>query len=70
MAMAVGDLIHQTEGEGFEPPGPLRGRLLSRQLQSTGLCHPSMPDPWKRNRRADVNRLAPASTASTLESRP
>ena len=30
-----------TEGEGFEPPGPLPGRLLSRQLQSTGLCHPS-----------------------------
>lgn len=28
------------EREGFEPPG-LIGRLLSRQLQSTGLCHRS-----------------------------
>ena len=31
----------EAEGEGFEPPGPSRGRLLSRQLHSTGLCHPS-----------------------------
>ena len=32
----------KAEREGFEPPGPLEaGRLLSRQLHSTGLCHRS-----------------------------
>src|SRR5690242_15093142 len=29
------------EREGFEPPGRLHARLLSRQLQSTRLCHRS-----------------------------
>src|SRR5215475_3475661 len=31
------------EREGFEPPGRLHARLLSRQLQSTRLCHRSQP---------------------------
>src|SRR6266516_1185380 len=32
---------HVAEREGFEPPGRLHDRLLSRQLQSTRLCHRS-----------------------------
>ena len=35
------DLGFVAEREGFEPPGRLHDRLLSRQLQSTGLCHRS-----------------------------
>ena len=27
------------EREGFEPPVPLRVRLISSQVHSTGLCH-------------------------------
>src|SRR5690349_1644328 len=42
------------EREGFEPPGRLHDRLLSRQLQSTGLCHRSKPV-----RRQQVYRSAP-----------
>ncbi len=35
------DLDFVAEREGFEPPGHLHARLLSRQLQSTRLCHRS-----------------------------
>ena len=45
--VAMYQLAHRAEGEGFEPPGPLRDRLLSRQLQSTGLCHPSIAVPME-----------------------
>jgi hypothetical protein len=45
------------EREGFEPPGHLRDRLLSRQLQSTRLCHRSKPV-----RRLQVYQAAPVQT--------
>ena len=32
------------EREGFEPPVPLRVRLISSQVHSTGLCHLSVAD--------------------------
>ena len=32
----------EAEREGFEPPGPLRGQLLSRQPHSARLCHRSL----------------------------
>jgi hypothetical protein len=51
------------EREGFEPPGRLHDRLLSRQLQSTGLCHRSQPD---RRRQGD----RPAPVQALLSSTP
>ena len=33
--------IKLAEGEGFEPPVPLRARMISSHVHSTGLCHPS-----------------------------
>ena len=30
------------EGEGFEPPLPLRANMISSHAHSTGLCHPSV----------------------------
>ena len=47
------------EREGFEPPGRLHDRLLSRQLQSTGLCHRSKPV-----RRQQVHRPVPVQALS------
>ena len=32
------------EGEGFEPPLPLRVNMISSHAHSTGLCHPSDRD--------------------------
>ena len=40
-ACQASDLGFVAEREGFEPPGHLHARLLSRQLQSTRLCHRS-----------------------------
>ena len=37
------------EREGFEPPVPLRVRLISSQVHSTGLCHLSAPAPVYNN---------------------
>ena len=34
--------LYLAEGEGFEPPVPLRVRLISSQVRSAELCHPSM----------------------------
>ena len=30
------------EGEGFEPPIPVRVCMISSHVHSTGLCHPSV----------------------------
>ncbi len=35
------DGVKLAEGEGFEPPVPLRAHMISSHAQSTGLCHPS-----------------------------
>src|SRR5215468_11827703 len=45
------------EREGFEPPGRLHARLLSRQLQSTRLCHRSQPVRRRDDRPAPVRAL-------------
>jgi hypothetical protein len=41
-------LLKMAEGEGFEPPVPLRVRMISSHVHSTGLCHPSG---WERSKR-------------------
>src|SRR5262245_38841436 len=38
----LGHLSLRAEREGFEPPVPLRVRLISNQVHSTGLCHLSI----------------------------
>jgi hypothetical protein len=34
--------VRMAEGEGFEPPLPLRANMISSHAHSTGLCHPSV----------------------------
>jgi hypothetical protein len=37
--LILNNLESMAEREGFEPPVPLRVRLISSQVHSTGLCH-------------------------------
>ena len=54
------------EREGFEPPGHLHARLLSRQLQSTRLCHRSQPVRRARMTGRRPCRLCYSSTRNPL----
>src|SRR5215475_7147817 len=62
------------EREGFEPPGRLHARLLSRQLQSTRLCHRSQQVRRRRDdRQASVQALLvkyPEPSAARIYSAP
>src|SRR5215467_5043784 len=61
------------EREGFEPPGRLHARLLSRQLQSTRLCHRSQPVRRRDDRPAPVRALLfkyPEPSAARIYSAP
>jgi hypothetical protein len=42
-SLKINDLhSNMAEREGFEPPVPVRVRLISSQVHSTGLCHLSV----------------------------
>ena len=35
-------IVKVAEGEGFEPPLPVKVNMISSHAHSTGLCHPSL----------------------------
>ncbi len=53
------------EGEGFEPPVPLRAHMISSHAHSTGLCHPS--ETGRRTDKAPVFLESGAGKLSTSE---
>ncbi len=42
MLFVYSGFVKVAEGEGFEPPLPLRANMISSHAHSTGLCHPSI----------------------------